>query len=86
MDDLTKEKQELVAIAERVGRELGRLRTELAETQLTLAAAIDGWRSALQFAHRRYVFPPPPKYLEALKLHEAEFADFETGLEKVSHG
>ncbi len=84
MDDLKKEEQELAAIALRVDRELGRLRTELAEAQLALKAAVDGWRKALQFAQRRYVCSKP-EYLESLKLHEAELADFEAGLEAVDH-
>ncbi len=79
MDDLTKEKQELMAIAKRVGRELGSLRTELAERQFMLATAVDGWRKALQLAQRRYVCSQS-EYLESLKLIEAEFSDFEGGL------
>ncbi len=71
------EVRELMAIAVRMGRELGGLRTELAERQFMLATAVDGWRKALQLAQRRYICRP--KYFEALKLHEAEFADFEEG-------
>jgi len=73
------EAQELIALALQVDRRIGNLRTELAESQLALRAVVDGWRKALQFAQRRYVCSQP-EYLEALKLHEAEFADFEGGL------
>ncbi len=85
MDEPEKEQKELRAIALRVGKELGCLRTELAEAQLALKGAVDGWRKALQLAQRRYVCSQP-EYLEALKFREAEFADFEAGQEAVDHG